>query len=132
MGYQQTPGFSLNVSDGGQYEGYNGTSFVDGTTTKVFFVPVTSSTGSASLPSGNEAQRDVAAVQGYTRQSTQHDLLETFDGSVWYSVGSRLHPMETTERIGYVCNAGTMIFDITLDAVFVKTISSGWKELTFV
>lgn len=47
----------------------------------------TSTTGSAILPSGTEAQRDGAPAAGYIRFNTDSDKFEGYNGSSWESVG---------------------------------------------
>ena len=47
----------------------------------------TSSTGSASLPSGTTAQRDGAPSTGYLRYNTTIPSWEGYDGSVWGALG---------------------------------------------
>ena len=47
----------------------------------------TSSTGSAVLPSGTEAQRDGSPSAGYLRFNTDIDKPEIYNGTAWGSVG---------------------------------------------
>ena len=51
------------------------------------YVPRTSTTGSAELPSGTEAQRDGSPSAGYIRFNTDVDQFEGYNGTTWASVG---------------------------------------------
>lgn len=51
------------------------------------FVPRTSATGSAVLPVGTQAQRDVSPVKGYLRFNDDVDKPEVYNGTSWGSVG---------------------------------------------
>lgn len=50
-------------------------------------VPQTGATGSAEIPSGTEAQRDVAPDAGYFRFNTDVAKFEGYNGTAWGSVG---------------------------------------------
>lgn len=47
----------------------------------------TATTGSAALPSGTTAQRDVSPSAGYFRYNSTESAFEGYDGSVWGAVG---------------------------------------------
>ena len=51
------------------------------------YVPRTSTTGSAELPTGTEAQRDGSPSAGYIRFNTDVDQFEGYNGTTWASVG---------------------------------------------
>lgn len=63
------------------FEGYNGSSWVAAINTSV--VLKTSSTGSAQIPAGTTAQRDVAPATGSLRWNTTTSLVEVYTGSTW-------------------------------------------------
>lgn len=50
-------------------------------------VSKTSDTGSAILPAGTEAQRDVSPVGGYLRFNTDADEFEGYNGTEWGAIG---------------------------------------------
>jgi hypothetical protein len=50
-------------------------------------VAKTSSTGSAVMPAGTDAQRDGSPAQGYLRFNTDSDSFEGYNGSAWSPVG---------------------------------------------
>jgi hypothetical protein len=50
-------------------------------------VPRTSTTGSAVIPTGTEAQRDVAPAAGYLRFNADIDSFEGYDGTAWGAIG---------------------------------------------
>jgi hypothetical protein len=47
----------------------------------------TSSTGSAIIPSGTDAQRDGSPSAGYFRFNTDSDSFEGYDGTAWGAIG---------------------------------------------
>jgi hypothetical protein len=47
----------------------------------------TSSTGSAIIPSGTDAQRDGSPAAGYFRFNTDSDSFEGYDGTAWGAIG---------------------------------------------
>jgi len=66
--------------------------FYDLGSTSWFAVPAnavlkTSDTGSAVIPAGTEAQRDVTPITGYFRFNLDIGLAEIFNGTVWGPVG---------------------------------------------
>lgn len=63
------------------FEGYNGSSWVAAINTSV--VLKTSDTGSAQIPSGTTAQRDVAPATGSLRWNTTLSRIEVYTGSAW-------------------------------------------------
>ncbi len=69
---------------GGTFTGdivFNSGQTIDG------YVPRTSTTGSAELPSGTEDERDDPASAGYIRFNTTVSQFEGFNGTDWASVG---------------------------------------------
>lgn len=50
-------------------------------------VPLTGTTGSAVVPSGTTAQRDVSPVSGYLRYNSSLVAFEGYNGSAWSSLG---------------------------------------------
>ncbi len=63
---------------------------LDGNPATTNFVPRTSTTGSAILPIGTTAQRDVSPVEGYIRRNTTTDELEEWNGIAWRSVAENV------------------------------------------
>jgi len=51
------------------------------------FVTKTSTTGSAVLPTGTTAQRDVSPITGYTRYNTTLSRPEAYNGTTWLGMG---------------------------------------------
>jgi len=51
------------------------------------YVPQTSTTGSAEVPAGTEAQRDGTPSAGYLRFNTDTDSFEGYDGTSWGNIG---------------------------------------------
>ena len=51
------------------------------------YVVETSATGSAEIPSGTTAQRDVTPAAGYLRFNTTDSSFEGYDGSAWGAIG---------------------------------------------
>jgi hypothetical protein len=69
---------------GGTFTGdvtFNSGQTIDG------YVPRTSTTGSAELPSGTEEERDESPEAGYIRFNTDVDQFEGYNGTTWSSVG---------------------------------------------
>jgi len=73
-------------------------------------VPKTSDTGSAVVPTGTEAQRDVTPAAGYLRFNSEATSFEGYDGSAWGSIGGG-----ATSDFMYE-NAATLAENITLAA----------------
>jgi len=57
------------------------------TTNSTAYVPQTALTGSAGIPAGTQAQRDVSPSAGYFRFNTGVAKFEGYNGSAWGSVG---------------------------------------------
>jgi hypothetical protein len=55
--------------------------------TDAAYVAKTSATGSAEIPSGTTAQRDVSPSAGYLRFNSTDTSFEGYDGSAWGSIG---------------------------------------------
>jgi len=70
----------------------------------------TSDTGSAVVPTGTEAQRDVTPAAGYLRFNSEATSFEGYDGSAWGSIGGG-----ATSDFMYE-NAATLAENITLAA----------------
>lgn len=58
-------------------------------------VEKTSGTGSARLPSGTTAQRDVSPQKGWTRYNSTLDILEYWNGTIWVADISSNNPVFT-------------------------------------
>jgi len=65
------------AADGTKLDGLNAADYVN----------ITSSTGSAEIPVGTEAQRDGSPAAGYFRFNTDISSFEGFNGTTWGSVG---------------------------------------------
>lgn len=104
MSFTITGGASGNTSfDGSSATTLNLTSVNAATLTGPVPIPSltnavvkTSSTGSAILPSGTTAQRDLSPLEGYTRWNTTNKTRETFNGTVW--------TVDTAQNEAYVLN----------------------------
>jgi hypothetical protein len=84
MAYSTYPGAASGQSAGGQYAGFNGgATWVDGVSTQIAFVPLTSGTGSAQIPVGVTEQRDAVPIQGSIRYNTTTGRLEFYSGTIW-------------------------------------------------
>jgi len=84
MAYSTYPGAASGQSAGGQYAGFDGgATWVDGVSTKVYFVPMTSGTGSAQIPVGVTAQRDPVPILGSLRYNTEAAHFEGYNGVSW-------------------------------------------------
>ncbi len=73
------------------------------------FVERTSATGSAILPAGTEAEKDVAPVEGYIRFNTTTQEFEGYDGIAWIPFSSSSGGV--TERVFNFASAGVHIID---------------------
>lgn len=73
-------------------------------------VTKTSTTGSASLPSGTTAQRDGSPTAGYLRWNTTDTSAEVYDGSAWAAVGGG---NSTTEGLYEMANTISANYSIT-------------------
>ncbi|MEO1842178.1 MAG: hypothetical protein ABGY21_11835, partial [Pseudomonadota bacterium] len=73
-------------------------------------VTKTSTTGSASLPSGTTAQRDGSPTAGYLRWNTTDTSAEVYDGSAWAAVGGG---NSTTEGLYEMANTISSNYSIT-------------------
>ena len=66
---------------------YNGSAWVAAYVSGAGFVPQSSTTGAAYLPTGTTGQRDAAPAAGYIRYNTTLSKPEVYSGSAWGSVG---------------------------------------------
>ena len=98
------------------------------------FVGQTSTTGSAEVPAGTEAERDDPASAGYLRFNTDTDTFEGFDGTSWGSIGGgasaggAIYEVSQTISADYTITAGTNGLSagpITIDDGVTVTIPSG-------
>ena len=76
----------FNTTDNKTYV-YNGTSWQVTVEDTSGLVAKTSSTGSAVIPVGTDAQRDGTPSTGYFRWNTDQGSAEIYDGSAWGAVG---------------------------------------------
>jgi hypothetical protein len=84
MAYSTYPGAASGQSAGGQYAGFDGgATWIDGVSTQIFFVPMTSGTGSAQIPVGVTAQRDTVPITGSLRYNSETAHFEGYNGSAW-------------------------------------------------
>jgi len=84
-------------------------------------VALTTSTGSAIIPSGTEAQRDITPQAGYFRFNATAGGFEGHNGVEWGSVGgmdSIVATTATTAKKGkrYICDTSAAAFTLTLPA----------------
>lgn len=93
-------------------------------------VEKTSDTGSAIIPSGTTAQRDISPENGYTRINTTTNNLEVYSGGAWVSFGNiaDLVTKTTTHDMlsdaDYTATAAENLFgilEITDTSVFLTT-----------
>jgi hypothetical protein len=66
---------------------YNGSAWVAAYVSGAGFVPQSSTTGAAYLPTGTTGQRDAAPAAGYIRYNTTLSKPEVYSGAAWGSVG---------------------------------------------
>jgi len=57
------------------------------TTNSTAYVPQTAVTGSAGIPTGTQAQRDVSPAAGYLRFNTTASQFEGYSGTAWGAIG---------------------------------------------
>jgi hypothetical protein len=67
---------------------YNGSTWSNVSLDPSIVVAKTSSTGSAVLPTGTDAQRDGSPAAGYIRFNTDQGSFEGYNGSAWSAVGA--------------------------------------------
>lgn len=89
---------------------------LDGNPATTNFVPRTSTTGSAIMPSGTTAQRDGAPGTGYQRWNTTLGYAEEWNGTVWQKVG------DTVPSITDNGNALAINIDASEDVQFKGTV----------
>jgi hypothetical protein len=98
------------------------------------YVPQTSTTGSAEVPTGTEAERDGSPSAGYLRFNTDTDTFEGFDGTSWGSIGGgasaggAIYEVSQIISEDYTITAGTNGLSagpITIDDGVTVTIPSG-------
>ena len=66
---------------------YNGSTWSNVSLDPGIVVAKTSSTGSAVLPTGTDAERDGSPAAGYIRFNTDQGSFEGYNGSAWSAVG---------------------------------------------
>ena len=66
---------------------YTGSAWVAAYVSGLGFVPQSSATGSADIPNGTTAERDVSPLAGYFRFNSDLSKFEGYNGSAWGSVG---------------------------------------------
>lgn len=66
---------------------YDGSAWANVTVSAATVVAKTSSTGSAVLPTGTDAQRDGSPAAGYIRFNTDQGSFEGYNGTAWSAVG---------------------------------------------
>jgi hypothetical protein len=89
---------------------YSGSAWADVALDAATVVSKTSTTGSASLPSGTTAQRDGSPTAGYLRWNTTDTSAEVYDGSAWAAVGGG---NSTTEGLYEMANTISANYSIT-------------------
>jgi len=98
-------------TDTGKLEVYGGTSWetVPSSST-TSFVPQTSATRSAIMPTGTQAQRDGAPAAGYTRFNTGTGALEFYTGAAWSTVAASTTGAFVAQSVPGAGTASAIIF----------------------
>ncbi len=119
---------------GGTFTGdivFNSGQTIDG------YVPRTSTTGSAELPTGTEAERDSSPSAGYIRFNTDVDQFEGYNGTTWASVGGGATggggdqwalEMDNTITTSYTISTGKNVVSagpLTINSGATVTVPSG-------
>ena len=98
------------------------------------YVPQTSTTGSAEVPAGTEAQRDGSPSAGYLRFNTDTDSFEGYDGTDWgnigggASAGGAIYENSNSISANYTLTTGTNGMSagpVTIDSGVTVTIPTG-------
>jgi hypothetical protein len=98
------------------------------------YVPQTSTTGSAEVPSGTEAERDGSPSAGYLRFNTDTDSFEGYDGTDWgnigggASAGGAIYENSNSISADYTLTTGTNGMSagpITINSGVTVTVPSG-------
>ncbi len=98
------------------------------------YVPQTSTTGSAEVPAGTEAQRDGSPSAGYLRFNSDTSSFEGYDGTSWgnigggASAGGAIYENSQSITADYTLTANTNGMSagpITIDSGVTVTIPSG-------
>jgi len=98
------------------------------------YVPQTSTTGSAEVPSGTEAERDGSPSAGYLRFNTDTDSFEGYDGTDWgnigggASAGGAIYENSNSISANYTLTTGTNGMSagpITINSGVTVTVPSG-------
>ena len=93
----------------------------------------TSTTGSAKLPAGTTAQRDVTPAAGFLRFNTTDGGFEGYDGSAWGAVGGGNTAVvgwenQITVAENYTITTGNNMMSagpVTIDTGFTVTVPTG-------
>jgi hypothetical protein len=105
--------------------------------TELSVVEITGATGSATLPSGTEAQRDGSPSAGYIRFNTDSTQFEGYNGTSWTSVGGGATgggsdawavEHDNTVTTSYTITTGKNVISagpITINSGAVVTVPSG-------
>jgi DNA polymerase III gamma/tau subunit len=116
---------------------YDGASWANVTVSAATVVAKTSSTGSAVLPTGTDAQRDGSPAAGYIRFNTDQGSFEGYNGSAWSSVGGGATgggsdavfiENDQTVTANYTIPSGRNAMStgpVTIDSGVTVTVSSG-------
>lgn len=134
MAYELPAGASLNTSLGGQYSMYNG-----GTPTpSMKYVPQTDPTGSAIVPTGSSAQRDILPKLGAIRYNTSLNYFEGWDGANWTplanmgvdsgTVGVGVPELNTFNGDG-VTTVFTLSVPVTSERAIIVAVSGVYQEI---
>ena len=97
------------------------------------FVSKTSSTGSAVMPSGTEAQRDVTPIAGYFRFNSDANEFEGYNGTEWGAIGGGAiddlwrenAQVVTTDYTVLAGRNASIIGDITVNDGITITVENG-------
>ena len=105
------PGYTRFNTDTNKLEVYGtGTWETVPSSSTTSFVPQTSVTGSAVLPSGSLGQRDATPVGGYTRFNSSSGVLEFYNGTTWLSISASSSGAFVSQSVPASGTASAIVF----------------------
>ena len=123
LGYTR---FNTNTS---KLEVYGGVWETLSSSTGGLFVSETSLTGSAVLPVGSQAQRDVTPISGYFRFNNSNSTLEFYSGTTWLTVSS-FDPATLSGYVAQTAAAGAAIMPSGATGSRPSSPSSGYTRFS--